>query len=178
MSSFAAQNLQLKKAVILYDPDFSYIFTSSFRKNFQKQGGRILKSKKYNTQNPQIIAHLEVLLKDKPDLIVFPSRNITEINKVMKYMGSVDKKTVLLGSSELHNPLLLHQAGENKITSYYNMQFNMKAAQNIESQNFIAQFIAERKRYPSSLAAMYYDAFITATYSFKKSWYNTSKRTH
>lgn len=158
MAKFGLENLKAKTAVIIKDvnSDYSEGLADEFVKVFEKNGGKILDTVAYATNDVDYSSQLTKVKSLNPDVIFVPGY-YNEVSLLIKQARDLQIKSKFLGGDGWDNGKLFEIAGSAVLGSYISSHFSPES-QDPLIQNFLSDYRKSFKEEPSVLSALGYDA--------------------
>lgn len=157
---FSAVNLGAKKAAILYDigNDYSVGLMENFVSEFTAQGGSIVSTESYSTNDKDFNAQLTKIKATNPDVVYLPDYYAT-VALIVKQLRAQGIDTPIVGADGWDGlvGLLAGESGDEFVNGYYS---NHYAADSTSPavQKFVQSFKDEYKVAPNAFAALGYDS--------------------
>lgn len=156
IAKFAAKNLKLKKAAIIFDNsnDYSKGLCKNFKKKFKLIGGKIVAEESYGTSDKDFTAQLTKIKSKDADVLFIPDY-YTTVSLIAKQVRSLGIKIPMLGSDGWDE--IINNAGDEIVNSYYCNHYSVKS-DDADVIKFIKAYRAEFENVPNALAALAYDS--------------------
>jgi branched-chain amino acid transport system substrate-binding protein len=164
-ATFAAENLKVKTAAVLYDKgnDYSVGLMEEFQKTFTAKGGNVVASLSYGKDDKDFSAIVTNMAAKKPDLIYLPD-----------YYGKVSLIATAIKAKGLNVPLVGGDGWDSAdldfkaleggyFTNHYSADDPSPAV-----QKFVKDYEAKYKEKPDAFAALGYDATIMLLEAIKQ----------
>ena len=112
-ATYAFKNLGLKKAALLIDVanDYSTGLGKFFRQSYEKMGGKIVATLRYNSGDIDFTAQLTELIKADPDIVFLPAY-FAEGAIVLKQAKELGAKFRFIGADAMDNPEIVTLGGD------------------------------------------------------------------
>lgn len=145
-AQFAAKDLKLKTAAIIYDvgSDYSSFLGKYFVEEFQKQGGTMVGSEAFRSGELDFRAILGKLKEAKPDIIFIPTQQ-KEASLIMKQSADLGIKTTFMGGDGWASPDLVTLGGSAVEGSYF---VNIASLEDPDIQGFLTEYKAKYNEEP------------------------------
>jgi len=145
-AQFAAKDLKLKTAAVLYDvgSDYSSFLGKYFVEEFQKQGGTMVGSEAFRSGELDFRAILGKIKGAKPDIIFIPTQQ-KEASLIMKQSADLGIKTTFMGGDGWASPDLVTLGGSAVEGSYF---VNIASLEDPDIQGFITEYKAKYNEEP------------------------------
>lgn len=158
MATFAYEELDAKKAAVLYDVgnDYSKGLAEFFEGSFKELGGEVVAVETYAVTDKDFNAQLTRIKGLNPDVIFLPDyyEKVALIAKQARGLGITAK---LLGGDGWDSPELVKLAGEAVEGGYFSNHYS-KDDPDPRTQEFIKKYKEKYGDAPDALAALAYDA--------------------
>lgn len=158
LAKYAADTLKAKTAAMLYDvgSDYSKGLADAFKKKFEAEGGKIIASETYNTNDTDFNAQLTKIKPLNADVLLLPDYYNT-VGLIAKQAKNDGIKSVLLGGDGWDSPELFKIGGDAVNGAIFTDHYSPDdTAQKVV--DFKKNFESEYKSTPDSFAALTYDA--------------------
>lgn len=153
---FAAQNLNAKKAAVLYDVgnDYSVGLYENFKKSFEANGGTVVAAESYSTGDKDFNAQLTKIKSSSPDIVYLPDYYAT-VALIAKQLRAQGINAPIVGADGWGG--LTENAGDEVLNGFYSDHY---AADSTDATviNFVNGYKKLYKSTPVSFAALGYDA--------------------
>lgn len=145
-AQFAAKDLKLKTAAIIYDvgSDYSSFLGKYFVEEFQKQGGTMVGSEAFRSGELDFRAILGKIKEAKPDIIFIPTQQ-KEASLIMKQSADLGIKTTFMGGDGWASPDLVTLGGSAVEGSYF---VNIASLEDPDIQGFLTEYKAKYNEEP------------------------------
>jgi len=145
-AQFAAKDLKLKTAAIIYDvgSDYSSFLGKYFVEEFQKQGGTMVGNEAFRSGELDFRAILGKIKGAKPDIIFIPTQQ-KEASLIMKQSADLGIKTTFMGGDGWASPDLVTLGGSAVEGSYF---VNIASLEDPDIQGFITEYKAKYNEEP------------------------------
>ncbi|MGB4431964.1 MAG: ABC transporter substrate-binding protein [Limnochordia bacterium] len=163
MAQFAAENLGLKEAAIIYDVanDYSVGLRNAFKTTFEELGGKIIAEESYSTGDTDFSAQLTSLAMRNPQALFIPDYYSTA-GPILMQARLMGMDAVMLGVDGWDSPDLSALAGGFEEGGYIVNHYSGDVDSPV-TQGFIAQYTAAFGQAPDALAALAYDGVMIVT---------------
>lgn len=153
---FAAENLNAKRAAVLYDGgnDYSVGLSENFQASFKANGGDIVALESYSTGDKDFNAQLTKIKNANPDLVYLPDYYGT-VALIAKQLRAQGINTPIVGADGWDG--LSANAGEEVLNGYYSNHYAADSTEPVV-QNFVKAFSAKYNKLPNSFAVLGYDS--------------------
>ena len=153
---FAADNLQAKKAAILYDigNDYSVGLTENFESEFTKQGGTIVAKESYATGEKDFNAIITKVKAANPDVVYLPDYYST-VALISKQLRAQGVTVPFVGPDGWDG--LTEVAGDEVLNGYYSNHYAADSDSPVV-QKFVAAFENKYGAKPNAFATLGYDS--------------------
>lgn len=162
MAKFTKDTLKKENVAILYNigSDFSKGIAESYKKEFEKRGGKVTAFESYNNDDKDFNAQLTKIKGTNPDGLFLPDYyNVVAL--IAKQAKDSGLNTTLIGVDGWESDELLTIAGDSINGAYHINHFFAE-----DKDETVAKFVEEYKKAygknPDTLAALFYDGAITA----------------
>lgn len=149
--------LNKKKAAVLYNvgSDYSKGIAEAFKKQYEKDGGKVTDFLTYNDKDKDFNAQLTKLKGSNPDAILLPDYyNVSAL--IAKQARDLGINATLLGVDGWESEDLIKLGGDSVNNSYY-INHYFSEDQDAKVKNFVEGYKKEYNKTPDSLAALGYD---------------------
>lgn len=158
LATFAHDYMKAEKAAVLYDvaSEAPKSQAELFRKDFEKQGGKIVSFETYSTGDKDFSAQLTKIKSASPDLVFLPSY-YNDVPLQLQQAHRLGLKVPFLGSDSWSSPELVKLSGADAEGAYFCNHYS-PGAKNETTGRFV---VAYKKRFghePDDVAALTYDA--------------------
>jgi len=156
VAKFAYENLQSKKAAILFDNtnDYSKGLTENFKAKFEEMGGTIVAEESYATGDKDFNAQLTSISSSAPDVLFIPDYYST-VSLIAKQVRSQGMTIPMLGADGWDE--IVNNAGDEVVGCYYSNHYSPDA-DDPEVKAFVEKYTELYNVAPNALAALAYDA--------------------
>lgn len=155
-AKFAADNLNAKRAAVLYDAgnDYSLGLYENFKIGFEAAGGLIVAAESYNDGDKDFNAQLTKIKNTNPDVVYLPDYYAT-VALIAKQLRAQGINTPIVGADGWDG--LVDNAGDEVLNGFYS---NHYASDSTDAKvvDFVNKFKAKFNSTPTSFAALAYDA--------------------
>ncbi len=145
-AQFAAKELQLKTAAIIYDvgSDYSSFLGKYFVDEFEKQGCKIVANEAFRSGELDFRAILGKIKETQPEIIFIPTQQ-KEASLIMKQSADLGIKTKFIGGDGWASPDLVTLGGSAVEGSYF---VNIASLEDPDIQGFISDYKAKFNEEP------------------------------
>ena len=156
-ANYASNNLKVKTAAMLVDnsSDYSKGLASEFKKQFEKNGGKIVGTENFTAGDKDFKAVLTRIKGTNPDLIFVPGY-YAEVGIIIKQARDAGIEAAMLGGDGWDSPELINIAGAASLNKAYFV--NHVSADDPSVKPFVDAYKAEYSKDPDALAFLGYDA--------------------
>jgi branched-chain amino acid transport system substrate-binding protein len=160
MAQFAAENLGIKEAAIIYDVanDYSVGLRNAFKATFEELGGKIIAEESYSTGDTDFSAQLTSLAMRNPESLFIPDYYSTA-GPILMQARLLGLDSVMLGVDGWDSPDLSALAGGFEEGGYIVNHYSADVDSEV-TQNFIARYTEKFGQAPDALAALGYDGVL------------------
>lgn len=157
MAQFAAVNLGLTEAAIIYDVanDYSVGLRNAFKATFEELGGKIVAEESYSTGDTDFSAQLTALAMRNPQALFIPDYYSTA-GPILMQARLMGMDAIMLGVDGWDSPDLSALAGGFEEGGYIVNHYSADVDSPV-TQEFIARYTAAYGQAPDALAALGYD---------------------
>ncbi len=157
-ATFAARDLKVKTAAILYDVgnDYSKGLAEVFRATFEKNKGTVVAYESYQKDDVDFSAIVTKVAVKKPQLIFLPDY-YNKVALIARQLREKGVKSTLVGTDGWDSPDLLKIAGNAIVGGYFTNHYSPERKDKI-AEKFIARYREKHGAAPDSFAALTYDA--------------------
>jgi branched-chain amino acid transport system substrate-binding protein len=140
-AQFAAKDLKLKTAAIIYDvgSDYSSFLGKYFTTEFEKQGGKVVASEAFRSGELDFRAILGKIKGTKPEVLFIPTQQ-KEASLIMKQASDLGMKPVFMGGDGWASPDLVPLSGGAAEGSYF---VNIASLEDPDIQGFVKEYKAK-----------------------------------
>jgi branched-chain amino acid transport system substrate-binding protein len=158
-AEFAFNDLKAKKAVILIDNgnDYSKGLAKYFTENFEKAGGKVIKSEGFISKDNDFRAIITKIKDTKPDVIFVPAY-YEAVGKIVKQARELGIDVPFIGTDGWDSPKLVEIAGKNALNNTYFSNHYTPEDTDPKVQTFVNAYKAKYNQTPDALAALAYDS--------------------
>lgn len=158
LGKFASENLQAKKAAVLFDvsADVLKVQSELFKESFEKAGGTIVAFETYTSGDKDFSAQLTKIKAANPDIIFLPSY-YTDVPLQVGQAHRLGIKAPFLGSDAWSSEELAGMCGK-ECEGYYFFNHYSPETTNPDTVKFIASYKAAFSKVPDDVAALAYDS--------------------
>ena len=140
-AQFAAKDLKLKTAAIIYDvgSDYSSFLGKYFTDEFVKQGGKLVGNEAFRSGELDFRAILGKLKGAKPEILFIPTQQ-KEASLIMKQAADLGMKPVFMGGDGWASPDLVPLSGGAAEGAYF---VNIASLEDPDIQGFVKEYKAK-----------------------------------
>lgn len=140
-AQFAAKNLKLKTAAVIYDvgSDYSAYLGKYFTAEFEKQGGKLVGNEAFRSGELDFRAILGKIKGAKPEILFIPTQQ-KEASLIMKQAADLGMKPVFMGGDGWASPDLVPLSGGAAEGSYF---VNIASLEDPDIQGFVKEYKAK-----------------------------------
>lgn len=157
---FSAVNLGAKTAAVLYDigNDYSVGLMENFVNEFTAQGGTVVATESYNTNDKDFNAQLTKIKSTNPEVVYLPDY-YTTVSLIVKQLRAQGIDVPVVGADGWDGLVGLFegQGGDEVLNGYYSNHYASDSTQSAV-KNFVDSFKAKYGSAPNSFAALGYDS--------------------
>lgn len=155
-AKFAAENLGVKTAAVLYDVgnDYSVGLYDNFKAGFEAAGGAIVAAESYNTGDKDFNAQLTKIKNANPEVVYLPDYYST-VALIAKQLRAQGINSPIVGADGWDG--IVDNAGEEMLNGFYS---NHYASDSTDGKvvDFVKKYNAKYSATPTAFAALAYDA--------------------
>ena len=158
LAQFARNNLNLKRAAILYDISSEYptSATALFKKAFTEKGDTIVDTDTYTTGDRDFSAQLTKIKKANPELLFLPAY-YNDAPLIAEQARRLGITAIFLGGNSWSTPEMLkldsgHYLNGSFLSNHFSTQSNAS-----QIKNFITEYQNKFGQLPDDIAALTYD---------------------
>ncbi|QIZ05862.1 ABC transporter substrate-binding protein [Priestia megaterium] len=158
-ANFASNDLKVKSAAVLIDSssDYSKGLAASFKKNFEANGGKIVKEEAYVAKDTDFRATLTNIKSAKPEYIFVPGF-YEEVGLIIKQARELGLNVPIMGGDGWDSPKLVEIAGANTLNNTFITNHYSSGDSDKKVQDFVAAFKAKYDgKSPDAFTALGYD---------------------
>lgn len=159
VAKFAMDNLQAKRAAVLYDvaSDYNKGIAEFFKQTFEESGGEVVSFETYTTGDKDFTAQLTKIKDTNPDVIFLPNY-YSEVPLQIQQAHRLGIDVPFLGSDSWGSSELVTLCGDECEGYYFSTHY---AADNAApaAKKFIDAYKVKHGNAPDDVAALTYDAF-------------------
>ncbi len=159
LGKFAARNLGVKRAAILFDVASEVLKSQSelFKNSFEKNGGAVVAYETYTTGDKDFSAQLTKIKNASPQIVFLPSY-YTDVPLQVQQAHRLGVNVPFLGSDAWSNEELIKMCG-GECEGFYFCNHYSPDTKNPATRKFIETYTAKYGKIPDDVAALTYDAF-------------------
>lgn len=155
-AKFAIENLNSKKAAVLYDVgnDYSVGLFENFKAGFESAGGVLVASESYNTGDKDFNAQLTKIKQANPDVVYLPDYYST-VALIAKQLRAQGITAPIVGADGWDG--IVDNAGDEMLNGFYS---NHYASDSTDGKvvDFVKKYSSKYNSTPTAFAALAYDA--------------------
>ena len=159
LGKFAAGNLGIKRAAILFDVASEVLKSQSelFKSSFEKNGGTVVAYETYTTGDKDFSAQLTKMKNASPQIVFLPSY-YTDVPLQVQQAHRLGINVPFLGSDAWSTEELIKMCG-GECEGFYFCNHYSPDTKNPATRKFIETYTARYGKTPDDVAALTYDAF-------------------
>jgi len=159
LGKFAAVNLRVKRAAILFDVASEVLKSQSelFKNSFEKNGGTVVAYETYTTGDKDFSAQLTKIKNTSPQIVFLPSY-YTDVPLQVQQAHRLGVNVPFLGSDAWSTEELIKMCG-GECEGFYFCNHYSPDTKNPATRKFIETYMARYGKTPDDVAALTYDAF-------------------
>lgn len=159
LGKFAAGNLGVKRAAILFDVASEVLKSQSelFRNSFEKNGGTVVAYETYTTGDKDFSAQLTKIKNASPEIVFLPSY-YTDVPLQVQQAHRLGVNVPFLGSDAWSTEELIKMCGS-ECEGFYFCNHYSADTKNPATRKFIETYTARYGKTPDDVAALTHDAF-------------------
>lgn len=158
-ANFATNDLKVKSAAVLIDSssDYSKGLAASFKKNFEANGGKIVKEEAYIAKDTDFRATLTNIKSANPEYIFVPGF-YEEVGLIIKQAREIGLNVPIMGGDGWDSPKLVEIAGANTLNNTFITNHYSSGDSDKKVQDFVSAFKAKYDgKSPDAFTALGYD---------------------
>ena len=157
-ADFARKDLNAKTAVlyVAQDSDYAKGLADAFKKEFEKQGGKVIDSEQYTSTDSDFRATLTRIKSMNPDLLYIPNY-YQDVGKIIKQARELGMNQPILGGDGYDSDTLVQIAGAKNTNNVLFTNHYSSDDPDQKIQDFVKKFQAKYNRKPDGFAALGYD---------------------
>lgn len=157
-ADFAVKDLHAKTAVIYVanDSDYAKGLADAFKKEFEKQGGKVIGQESYQSDDSDFKTTLTRIRSMNPDLLYIPNY-YQDVGKIIKQARELGMKQPILGGDGYDSDTLVQIAGAQNTNNVFFTNHYSSDDPDQKIQDFVKKFQAKYNRKPDGFAALGYD---------------------
>src|SRR4030043_231031 len=169
LGKFAAVNLRVKRAAILFDVASEVLKSQSelFKNSFEKNGGTVVAYETYTTGDKDFSAQLTKIKNTSPQIVFLPSY-YTDVPLQVQQAHRLGVNVPFLGSDAWSTEELIKMCG-GECEGFYFCNHYSPDTKNPATRKFIETYTAKYGKTPDDVAAFTYDAFALLREAIAKS---------
>ena len=159
LGKFAAANLGIKRAAILFDVASEVLKSQSelFKNSFEKNGGTVVAYETYSTGDKDFSAQITKIKNASPQIVFLPSY-YTDVPLQVQQAHRLGVNVPFLGSDAWSTEELIKMCGS-ECEGFYFCNHYSPDTKNSATRQFIDTYTARYGKTPDDVAALTYDAF-------------------
>ena len=159
LAKFTLDNLQLKKAAVLYDvaSEYNKGIAEIFKDVYEKNGGKVVAFETYTTNDKDFSSQLTKIKKAGPDIIFLPNY-YSEVPLQIQQAKRLGITVPFIGADAWGSSELTKLCGADCNDYYFSTHYAADAATDA-TKKFIANYKAKYNTTPDDVAALTYDSF-------------------
>jgi branched-chain amino acid transport system substrate-binding protein len=177
-ANFATNDLKVKSAAVLIDSssDYSKGLAASFKKNFEANGGKIVKEEAYVAKDTDFRATLTNIKSANPDYIFVPGF-YEEVGLIIKQARELGLNVPIMGGDGWDSPKLVEIAGAASLNNTFITNHYSSGDSDKKVQDFVAAFKAKYDgKSPDAFTALGYDTVYFLADAIKRAGSSDSKK--
>ncbi|WP_026568126.1 ABC transporter substrate-binding protein [Bacillus sp. UNC41MFS5] len=158
-ANFATNDLKVKSAAVLIDSssDYSKGLAASFKKNFEANGGKIVKEEAYVAKDTDFRATLTNIKAANPEYIFVPGF-YEEVGLIIKQARELGLNVPIMGGDGWDSPKLVEIAGAQTLNNTFITNHYSSGDSDKKVQDFVTAFKAKYDgKSPDAFTALGYD---------------------
>ncbi|MBA2875774.1 ABC transporter substrate-binding protein [Thermaerobacillus caldiproteolyticus] len=157
-AKFAINDLKVKNAAILIDSssDYSKGLAASFKKSFEKDGGKIVAEEAYVAKDTDFRATLTRIKSANPEFVFLPGY-YEEVGLIVKQARELGLKVPFMGGDGWDSPKLVEIAGKEALNNTFITNHYSSNDPDPKIQEFVKAFKAKYNKSPDAFNALGYD---------------------
>ena len=159
VAKFALDNLQLKKAAVLYDvaSEYNKGIAEIFKQVYEQNGGKVVAFETYTTNDKDFSSQLTKIKQTAPEVIFLPNY-YSEVPLQIQQAKRLGITVPFIGADAWGSEELVKLCGKDCNDYYFSTHYAADAATDT-TKKFIAGFKAKYGTTPDDVAALTYDSF-------------------
>ena len=159
VAKFALDNLQLKKAAVLYDvaSEYNKGIAEIFKQVYEQSGGKVVAFETYTTNDKDFSSQLTKIKQAAPEVIFLPNY-YSEVPLQIQQAKRLGITVPFIGADAWGSEELVKLCGKDCNDYYFSTHYAADAATDT-TKKFIAGFKAKYGTTPDDVAALTYDSF-------------------
>jgi branched-chain amino acid transport system substrate-binding protein len=159
LAKFVLDNLQLKKAAVLYDvaSEYNKGIAEIFREVYEQNGGKIVAFETYTTNDKDFSSQLTKIKQAAPDVIFLPNY-YSEVPLQIQQAKRLGITVPFIGSDSWGSEELIKLCDKDCNDYYFSTHYAADASTEA-TKKFIAGYKAKYGTTPDDVAALTYDSF-------------------
>ncbi len=168
-AKLAIDRFKAKTAATIFDisQDYSVALNSFFKREFIKNGGKIVAEAKFKTGDRDFTPQLSSIKETHPDLIYAPIY-YTECALMAKQARAMGLDTPILAGDGVQAPELLELGGEAVEGVYFTTHFHRDMVTSERGKQFLDLFAKEFQKEPDAFTANAADAYLLLIDAIKR----------
>jgi len=159
LAKFVLENLNLKKAAVLYDvaSEYNKGIAEIFKEVYEQNGGMVVAFETYTTGDKDFSSQLTKIKKAEPDIIFLPNY-YTEVPLQIQQAKRLGIAAPFIGSDSWGSEELIKLSGKDCNDYYFSTHYAADASTEATTK-FIAGYKTKFGTTPDDVAALTYDSF-------------------
>jgi len=159
VAKFTLDNLNLKKAAVLYDvaSEYNKGIAEFFKETYEKNGGKVVAFETYTTNDKDFSAQLTKIKRARPEVIFLPNY-YSEVPLQIQQAKRLGISVPFIGSDSWGSEELIKLCGTDCEGYYFSTHYAADAATAV-TRKFIDSYKARYGATPDDVAALTYDSF-------------------
>jgi branched-chain amino acid transport system substrate-binding protein len=159
LAKFVLDNLQLKKAAVLYDvaSEYNKGIAEIFKEVYEQNGGKVVAFETYTTNDKDFSSQLTKIKQAAPEVIFLPNY-YSEVPLQIQQAKRLGITVPFIGADAWGSEELIKLCGKDCNDYYFSTHYAADAATDT-TKKFIAGYKAKYGTTPDDVAALTYDSF-------------------
>jgi branched-chain amino acid transport system substrate-binding protein len=159
VAKFTLDNLNLKKAAVLYDvaSEYNKGIAEFFKETYEKNGGKVVAFETYTTNDKDFSAQLTKIKRARPEVIFLPNY-YSEVPLQIQQAKRLGISVPFIGSDSWGSEEMIKLCGTDCEGYYFSTHYAADAATAV-TRKFIDSYKARYGATPDDVAALTYDSF-------------------
>jgi branched-chain amino acid transport system substrate-binding protein len=159
IAKFTLDNLNLKKAAVLYDvaSEYNKGIAEFFKETYEKNGGKVVAFETYTTNDKDFSAQLTKIKRARPEVIFLPNY-YSEVPLQIQQAKRLGINVPFIGSDSWGSEEMIKLCGTDCEGYYFSTHYAADAATAV-TRKFIDSYKARYGATPDDVAALTYDSF-------------------